>query len=78
MGCSQTEPPGLPLSPQALLAVKSVPVEEEPEVEVPTHPEDGTPQPGNSKVSEGRQWGWGQGAWHPCSQALSLFTDWLY
>ncbi|XP_063085041.1 adenomatous polyposis coli protein 2 isoform X2 [Cavia porcellus] len=36
--------------PQALLAVKSVPVEEEPEVEVPTHPEDGTPQPGNSKV----------------------------
>ncbi|XP_012601168.2 adenomatous polyposis coli protein 2 isoform X3 [Microcebus murinus] len=36
--------------PQALLAVKSVPVEEEPETEVPTHPEDGTPQPGNSKV----------------------------
>ncbi|XP_005406023.1 PREDICTED: adenomatous polyposis coli protein 2 isoform X1 [Chinchilla lanigera] len=36
--------------PQALLAVKSVPVEEEPEAEIPTHPEDGTPQPGNSKV----------------------------
>ncbi|KAM5238371.1 adenomatous polyposis coli protein 2 isoform 2-T2 [Ctenodactylus gundi] len=36
--------------PQALLAVKSVPVEEDPEAEVPTHPEDGAPQPGNSKV----------------------------
>ncbi|XP_040846505.1 adenomatous polyposis coli protein 2 isoform X2 [Ochotona curzoniae] len=36
--------------PQALLAVKPVPVDEEPETEVPTHPEDGTPQPGNSKV----------------------------
>ncbi|XP_062966195.1 adenomatous polyposis coli protein 2 isoform X2 [Cynocephalus volans] len=36
--------------PQALLAVKSVPVEEDPETEVPTHPEDGTPQLGNSKV----------------------------
>ncbi|XP_014977839.2 adenomatous polyposis coli protein 2 isoform X3 [Macaca mulatta] len=36
--------------PQALLAVKSVPVDEDPETEVPTHPEDGTPQPGNSKV----------------------------
>lgn len=36
--------------PQALLAVKSVPVEEDPETEVPTHPEDGAPQPGNSKV----------------------------
>ncbi|XP_008591575.1 PREDICTED: adenomatous polyposis coli protein 2 [Galeopterus variegatus] len=36
--------------PQALLAVKSVPVEEDPETEVPSHPEDGTPQPGNSKV----------------------------
>ncbi|XP_004866005.1 adenomatous polyposis coli protein 2 isoform X2 [Heterocephalus glaber] len=36
--------------PQALLAVKSVPVEEDPEAEIPTHPEDGTPQPGNSKV----------------------------
>ncbi|EHH59028.1 Adenomatous polyposis protein-like protein, partial [Macaca fascicularis] len=30
--------------------VKSVPVDEDPETEVPTHPEDGTPQPGNSKV----------------------------
>ncbi|XP_030897949.1 adenomatous polyposis coli protein 2 [Leptonychotes weddellii] len=36
--------------PQALLAVKSVPVDEDPEPEVPTHPEDGVPQPGNSKV----------------------------
>uniref|UniRef100_A0A2K5RNQ9 APC regulator of WNT signaling pathway 2 n=1 Tax=Cebus imitator TaxID=2715852 RepID=A0A2K5RNQ9_CEBIM len=36
--------------PQALLAVKSVAVDEDPETEVPTHPEDGTPQPGNSKV----------------------------
>ncbi|XP_032702827.1 adenomatous polyposis coli protein 2 isoform X2 [Lontra canadensis] len=36
--------------PQALLAVKSVPVEEDPETEVPTHPDDGVPQPGNSKV----------------------------
>ena len=35
---------------QALLAVKPVTVEEEQEAEVPTHPEDGTPQPGNSKV----------------------------
>lgn len=35
---------------QALLAVKPVAVEEEQEAEVPTHPEDGTPQPGNSKV----------------------------
>ncbi|XP_030744183.2 adenomatous polyposis coli protein 2 isoform X2 [Echinops telfairi] len=36
--------------PQALLAVKSVPVDEDPEPEVPTHPDDGAPQPGNSKV----------------------------
>ncbi|XP_035956580.1 adenomatous polyposis coli protein 2 isoform X1 [Halichoerus grypus] len=36
--------------PQALLAVKSGPVDEDPEPEVPTHPEDGVPQPGNSKV----------------------------
>ncbi|XP_019599743.2 adenomatous polyposis coli protein 2 isoform X2 [Rhinolophus sinicus] len=36
--------------PQALLSVKSVPVDEDPETEVPTHPEDGAPQPGNSKV----------------------------
>ncbi|XP_072804203.1 adenomatous polyposis coli protein 2 [Vicugna pacos] len=36
--------------PQALLAVKSVPMDEDPEMEVPTHPEDGAPQPGNSKV----------------------------
>ncbi|XP_019512976.1 PREDICTED: adenomatous polyposis coli protein 2 isoform X2 [Hipposideros armiger] len=36
--------------PQALLAVKSVPVDEDPETEVPTRPEDGAPQPGNSKV----------------------------
>ncbi|XP_038934577.1 adenomatous polyposis coli protein 2 isoform X6 [Rattus norvegicus] len=35
--------------PQALLAVKPVAVEEQ-EAEVPTHPEDVTPQPGNSKV----------------------------
>lgn len=38
------------LSLQALLAVKPVSVEEDQEPEVPTHPEDGTPQPGNSKV----------------------------
>lgn len=37
---------------QALLAVKPVAVEEEQEAEVPTHPEDGTPQPGNSKVKK--------------------------
>eukprot|EP00069_Balaena_mysticetus_P010469 bmy_06673T0 len=36
--------------PQALLAVKSMPMDEDPEAEVPTHPEDGAPQPGNSKV----------------------------
>lgn len=47
--------------PQALLAVKPVSVEEDQEPEVPTHPEDGTPQPGNSKVrrenpSMGCQW----------------------
>ncbi|XP_075831618.1 adenomatous polyposis coli protein 2 isoform X2 [Microtus pennsylvanicus] len=36
--------------PQALLAVKPVSVEGDQEPEVPTHPEDGTPQPGNSKV----------------------------
>ncbi|CAO2641451.1 Adenomatous polyposis coli protein 2 [Lemmus lemmus] len=36
--------------PQALLAVKPVSAEEDQEPEVPTHPEDGTPQPGNSKV----------------------------
>ncbi|XP_049643862.1 adenomatous polyposis coli protein 2 isoform X4 [Suncus etruscus] len=36
--------------PQALLAVKPLPVDEDPEPEVPTHPEDGGPQPGNSKV----------------------------
>uniref|UniRef100_A0A8C4N4I1 APC regulator of WNT signaling pathway 2 n=1 Tax=Equus asinus asinus TaxID=83772 RepID=A0A8C4N4I1_EQUAS len=36
--------------PQALLAVKSMPLDEDTETEVPTHPEDGAPQPGNSKV----------------------------
>uniref|UniRef100_A0A8C0WG11 Adenomatous polyposis coli protein 2 n=1 Tax=Castor canadensis TaxID=51338 RepID=A0A8C0WG11_CASCN len=36
--------------PQALLAVKPVSVEEDPEAEIPAHPEDGNPQPGNSKV----------------------------
>ncbi|CAN0443649.1 unnamed protein product [Rangifer tarandus platyrhynchus] len=36
--------------PQALLAVKSMPMDEDAENEVPTHPEDGAPQPGNSKV----------------------------
>ncbi|XP_039695016.1 adenomatous polyposis coli protein 2 isoform X2 [Pteropus medius] len=36
--------------PQALLAVKSVPLDEDPETEVPTHSGDGAPQPGNSKV----------------------------
>ncbi|XP_045432277.1 adenomatous polyposis coli protein 2 isoform X2 [Pipistrellus kuhlii] len=36
--------------PQALLAVKSVPVDEDPDTKVPVHPEDGAPQPGNSKV----------------------------
>nr|XP_044990751.1 adenomatous polyposis coli protein 2 isoform X2 [Jaculus jaculus] len=35
--------------PQAVLATKPMAVED-PEAEVPTHPEDGTPQPGNSKV----------------------------
>uniref|UniRef100_A0A8D2DE44 Adenomatous polyposis coli protein 2 n=1 Tax=Sciurus vulgaris TaxID=55149 RepID=A0A8D2DE44_SCIVU len=49
-GNRSTEPPGLVCSLQALLAVKSVPVEEDPDTEVPTHPEDGNPQPGNSKV----------------------------
>lgn len=49
----QTEPPSLMLSLQALLAVKPVAVEEEQEPEVPTNPEDGTPQPGNSKVRRG-------------------------
>ncbi|XP_060037879.1 adenomatous polyposis coli protein 2 isoform X2 [Erinaceus europaeus] len=36
--------------PQALLAVKPIPVDEEPEPEAPTQPEDGALQPGNSKV----------------------------
>ncbi|KAG8519172.1 Adenomatous polyposis coli protein 2 [Galemys pyrenaicus] len=36
--------------PQALLAVKPMRVDEEPEAEVSAHPEDGAPQPGNSKV----------------------------
>lgn len=45
------ETPGLVFSPQALLAVKSVPLDEDPETEVPTHAGDGAPQPGNSKVS---------------------------
>ncbi|XP_054443356.1 adenomatous polyposis coli protein 2 isoform X2 [Pteronotus mesoamericanus] len=35
--------------PQALLAVKSVPVDEDPETKIPMHPEDSAPQPGNSK-----------------------------
>lgn len=48
------EPPGLMFFPQALLAVKSVSVDEDPESEVPTHPEDGASQPGNSKVSPSR------------------------
>ena len=59
VGCSPTEPPGLAFSAQALLAVKSVPVDEDPETEVPTHPEDGVPQPGNSKV-RGRPGLWGR------------------
>lgn len=42
--------PRLVFSSQALLAVKSVPVDEDPETKVPVHPEDGAPQPGNSKV----------------------------
>ena len=50
MGCPWAEPAGLAFSPQALLAVKSMPMDEDPEAEVPTHPEDGAPQPGNSKV----------------------------
>lgn len=49
-GRCRLNPPGLMLSLQALLAVKPVSVEEDQEPEVPTHPEDGTPQPGNSKV----------------------------
>lgn len=56
------EPPGLVFSPQALLAVKSVPVDEDPETEVPTHPEDGAPQPGNSKVSPTPESAWGDGS----------------
>lgn len=44
------EPLALVFFPQALLAVKSVPVDEDPETKVPMHPEDGAPQPGNSKV----------------------------
>lgn len=48
----QTEAPALILSLQALLAVKPVAVEEDQEPEVPTHPEDGIPHPGNSKVRE--------------------------
>ncbi|XP_036097707.1 adenomatous polyposis coli protein 2 isoform X2 [Molossus molossus] len=36
--------------PQSLLAVKSVPVDEDPKTKVPVHPEDGAPLPGNSKV----------------------------
>lgn len=60
-GRCRLNPPGLMLSLQALLAVKPVSVEEDQEPEVPTHPEDGTPQPGNSKVrrenpSMGCQW----------------------
>lgn len=39
--------PRLVFSSQALLAVKSVPVDEDPETKVP---EDGASQPGNSKV----------------------------
>lgn len=46
----QAEPLLLVLFLQALLAVKPVAVEEDQEAEVPTHPEDGTLQPGNSKV----------------------------
>lgn len=58
---TETPPPGLMFSLQALLAVKPVSVEEDQEPEVPTHPEDGTLQPGNSKVrrenpSMGCQW----------------------
>lgn len=57
--------------PQALLAVKSMPMDEDAENEVPTHPEDGAPQPGNSKVrgSPGRGMltggveGWRQLGW---------------
>lgn len=56
------EPPGLVFSPQALLSVKSVPVEEDPETEVPTHPEDGAPQPGNSKVNPTPEAGRGGGS----------------
>lgn len=62
MGCSPTEPPGLAFSAQALLAVKSVSVDEDPETEVPTHPEDGVPPPGNSKV-RGIQVFVGPGGW---------------
>ncbi|KAM8765490.1 adenomatous polyposis coli protein 2 [Rhynchonycteris naso] len=36
--------------PQTLLAIKSMAADEDPETKVPVHPEDGAPQPGNSKV----------------------------
>lgn len=48
--CGAPITPRLLFSSQALLAVKSVPVDEDPETKVPVHPEDGAPQPGNSKV----------------------------
>lgn len=50
--CGAPITPRLVLSSQALLAVKSVPVDEDPDTKVPVHPEDGAPQPGNSKVRE--------------------------
>ena len=62
VGCTPAEPSHLALSAQALLAAKSVPVDEDPDTEVPTHPEDGVPQPGNSKV-RGHPGLWGPGGW---------------
>ena len=61
--------------PQALLAVKSMPMDEDAENEVPTHPEDGAPQPGNSKVRGVQVGGCSQAGWRDGGSLVGIHCE---
>lgn len=61
--------------PQALLAVKSMPMDEDAENEVPTHPEDGAPQPGNSKVRGVQVGGCSQAGWRDSGGLVGIHSE---
>lgn len=61
--------------PQALLAVKSMPMDEDAENEVPTHPEDGAPQPGNSKVRGVQVEGCSQAGWRDSGGLVGIHSE---